>query len=168
MFHASKISFTMMSLVHETLYGMFRNPRPALIAAGVKPGQRVLEVGCGPGFFTLGAARIVGADGRVVALDLNPYAVRHVQAKAAREQVQNVELMVADAAHTQLADQSFDLVLLFGFARPVGTMAKIWQELHRLLLPGGILAIEGRQRPPSELFERQGRQGRVVQYTKKA
>jgi len=168
MFHASKISFTMMSLVHETLYGMLRDPRPALIAAGVKPGQRVLEVGCGPGFFTLAAAQIVGANGHVLALDLNPYAVKHVRAKVAREEVQNVELMVADAAHTKLADQRFDLVLLFGFAHPVGSLAQIWQELHRLLVPGGTLAIEGRHQPPSELFQHQGRQGRVVQYAKVA
>jgi len=57
--------FRMISFVHDTLYGLFVNPYRLLNAAGLKPGQKALEVGCGPGFFTILATKIVGEKGRV-------------------------------------------------------------------------------------------------------
>jgi D-arabinose 1-dehydrogenase-like Zn-dependent alcohol dehydrogenase len=77
MSHPNRLSFRMMSFVHETLYGLFRDPYKALKAAGLEPGQKVLEVGCGPGHFTIPAAEIVGDKGSVLALDVNPLAVAH-------------------------------------------------------------------------------------------
>jgi ubiquinone/menaquinone biosynthesis C-methylase UbiE len=68
-----------MSLVHEDLYGLFRDPYKALRAAGLEPGQKVLEVGCGPGFFTVPAAKTVGQGGIVYALDVNPLAIGKVR-----------------------------------------------------------------------------------------
>ena len=149
---ANRISFKMMSFVHETVYGLFRDPYKALNAAGLQPGQKVLEVGCGPGFFTLPAARIVGEAGSVLALDVNPLAVEHVRQKI--------------AARTGLPGQSFDLIFPFGLARPIGDMDKMWIELHRLLKPEGTLSIEGQLRPPLELFHSVKRQGRISQFRK--
>ena len=88
---SDKAHFKMMSLVHETLYGLFRDPYEALNAAGLEPGQEVLEVGCGPGFFTAPAARIVGEKGNVCALDINPLAVKRAQQKIKAE----VQLLLA-------------------------------------------------------------------------
>jgi predicted methyltransferase len=56
----NEMNFKMMAFVHETLYGLFRDPTKALRDAGLEAGQTVLEVGCGPGFFTVPVARIVG------------------------------------------------------------------------------------------------------------
>jgi len=162
----NRMHFKMMSFVHETLYGLFRDPYEALDTAGLEPGQKVLEVGCGPGFFTVPAARIVGEKGKVCALDINPLAVERVQQKIEQESVTNVETILADAARTGLPDQSFDLAFVFGFARPIGGMENILTELHRLLKPAGILSIEGRPQIPGELFCPLERQGRISQFSK--
>jgi len=163
---ANRISFKMMSFVHETLYGLFRDPYKALNAAGLEPGQKVLEVGCGPGFFTIIAARIVGKGGSVLALDVNPFAVEHVRQKIAAAGMTNVKIMLADATRTDLPDQSFDLIFLFGLARPIGDRDIMCIELHRLLRPEGMLSIEGRIRPPFGLFHSVKRQGRISQFRK--
>jgi ubiquinone/menaquinone biosynthesis C-methylase UbiE len=163
---SNKVHFKMMSFVHETLYDLFRDPYKALRAAGLEPGQKVLEVGCGPGFFTVPAARIVGEEGSVRALDINPLAVEKVQQKIGTEGVTNVKTILADAAQTGLPDQSFDLIFVFGFARPIGGMVAIWPELHRLLKPLGILSVEGRLWPSNGLFHPVKRQGRISQFRK--
>ena len=155
-----------MSFIHETLYGLFRDPYKALKAAGVQAGQRVLEVGCGPGFFTIPAAEIVEEEGNVTAIDVNPLAVEHVQQKINTQGVINAKAIEVDAARTSLPDQGFDLVFVFGFARPIGEMEAIWAELHRLLKPAGILSVEGRLQPQRELFQLVKRQGRISQFRK--
>jgi ubiquinone/menaquinone biosynthesis C-methylase UbiE len=162
-----RIHFGMMSLVHETLYGLVRDPYKALEAAGLEPGQRVLEVGCGPGFFTVPAARMVGEEGRVYALDISPLALEKVQGKVDEAGVGNVETLLADAADTALPEGSFDLAFVFGLGHPVGDMEGILVELHRLLKPGGELAVEGRLTPSSGLFEPTGRQGRISRFKKR-
>jgi ubiquinone/menaquinone biosynthesis C-methylase UbiE len=166
MSHANVISFKMMSFMHETLYGLFRDPYKALKAAGLKPGQKVLEVGCGPGHFTIPAAEIVGGEGSVLALDVNPLAVAHVQQKIEAQHVTNAKTLLVDAAQTDLPDQSFDLIFVFGVARPIGGMEAIWAEMHRILKPDGTLAVEGRLQPPAELFRPAKRQGRIGQFSK--
>jgi ubiquinone/menaquinone biosynthesis C-methylase UbiE len=162
--HPNRMNFRMMSFIHETLYGLLRDPYKVLNAAGLEPGQEVLEVGCGPGFFTIPAARIVGEKGNVLALDVNHLAVEHVRQKIETEHVSNAKTMLANAAQTDLPDQSFDLTFLFGLARPIGDMGKMWSELHRLLKPKGTLSIEGRLRPPIELFQPVTRQGRISRF----
>jgi len=163
---SGKMSFRIMSFIHETLYALFRDPYKVLRAAGLQAGLQVLEVGCGPGFFTIPAAKIVCDAGMVTAIDVNPFAVKHVQRKIEAQAVINAKVVLADAAQTQLPDQCFDLVFVFGFARPIGGMERIWPELYRLLKPAGILSLEGRLRPPRGFFQTVKPQGRISQFRK--
>jgi len=160
----NRMNFRMMSFIHETLYGLFRDPYKVLNAAGLEPGQEVLEVGCGPGFFTIPAAGIVGEAGSVLALDVNRLAVEHVRKKIETECISNAKSMLANAAQTDLPDKSFDLTFLFGLARPIGDRGKMWIELHRLLKSEGTLSVEGRLRPPIELFQPVIRQGSISRF----
>lgn len=164
---SDRIHFTLMSLVHETLYGWFRDPHKALAAAGLRPGQVVLEVGCGPGFFTVPAARTVGDEGTVYALDISPLAIERVRQKVAQAGVHNVRTVRADAAQTGLADRSFDLIFVFGFGHPNGNIDAIMAELHRLLKPSGILAVERGLPVPNRLFTPIQRQAGISQFHKR-
>jgi ubiquinone/menaquinone biosynthesis C-methylase UbiE len=162
----SKINFKLMSLVHETFYNLLRDPYKVLKVAGLGSGQKVLEVGCGPGFFTIPAARIIGENGQVYALDLNPLAINRVKEKIEKESVTNVKTILTDVSRTTLPYQNFDLVFLFGFTRPIGQLEKIWVNLYQALKPEGILSVEGRLRPPNDLFSRIKKQRRISQYKK--
>lgn len=165
---SDRVHFGMMAFVHETLYGLFRDPYEPLRAAGLEPGQDVLEVGCGPGFFTVPAAEIVGRNGSVTSLDVSPAAVEHVRQKVEQASASNVEVLLANAAHTNLPDASFDLVFVFGLGHVVGDLDEIWAEAHRLLKPTGVLSIEGRLRPPSEHFRPMKQNGRISQFRRSA
>ena len=118
------------------------NPYKLLDAAGLKPGQKVLEVGCGPGFFTIPAAKIVGAEGVVYALDVNPFAIEAVQRKVEKEGLDNVKILFADATRTGLPDESVDLAFLFGVIHALEDVDAVMQEMHRVLKANGILSIQ--------------------------
>ncbi|MGD2143822.1 MAG: class I SAM-dependent methyltransferase [Anaerolineae bacterium] len=160
--------FGMMAFVHETLYSLFRDPYKALMAAGLRAGQRVLEVGCGPGFFTVPAAEIVGPKGSVTSLGISPTAVKHVRQKVEEAGATNVDVILADASDPGLPAETFDLVFVFGLGHPVGDMSGIWVQLHRLLKPDGTLSVEGHLRPPSQFFSPLNGRGRIAQFRKPA
>ena len=137
-----RIHFRMISFVHDTLYGLFVNPYKLLNSAGLKPGQKVLEVGCGPGFFTIPAAKIVGEKGRVYALDVNPVAVETVRRKIEKKGLKNVEVMLADASETGLPGESIDVAFLFGVIHALDDMGAVMREMHRVLKANGVLSIQ--------------------------
>src|SRR6202521_5183896 len=58
---------------------------------GITPGKAVADVGAGSGWFTVRAARRVGAGGVVYAVDINPDSIRYIDARAEKEQLRNVK-----------------------------------------------------------------------------
>jgi ubiquinone/menaquinone biosynthesis C-methylase UbiE len=76
----------------------------------LRPGMRLLDLGCGPGSITLGLAEAV-APGEVVGVDLQPSQVAQAQALSAARGVKNVRFEVADVYRLPFPDGSFDAVL---------------------------------------------------------
>jgi len=170
----SDFAFWFISLMHDNpLLPIFRNPYRFLEAAGLKPGQKVLEVGCGPGFFTIPAARIVGHEGFVYAVDVHPRAIERVEEKARREGIANVQAAVANASDTGLPDRSIDLAFLFGLAYVAGGLEDVVSEMHRILKPEGVLALENTRGSKQGLidlvqaagFTHSGNQRRILLFT---
>ena len=136
-------AFRIMSLMHDNPFlWLFRNPYNLLKTAGLNPGQKVLEIGCGPGFFTIPAAKIVGEEGIVYALDVHPLAIKKVQEKIREGRVRNVKTILASATETGLPDKSIDIAILFGFIHHTENLDNILSELYRVLKPVGVLSIE--------------------------
>ncbi|GAA4570633.1 class I SAM-dependent methyltransferase [Micromonospora coerulea] len=124
---------------HQTRYdGVNSGFNPPLLAA-VRPGDRVLDIGCGNGQITRLAAR--AADGHAVGVDLSAPMLDRARASAAAEGVTKVEFVRADAQVHPFPAAAFDVALSrFGvmfFADPVAAFANI----GRALRPGGRLAF---------------------------
>ena len=77
-------------------------------AAGVKEGDRVLDVACGYGEPSLTAARRVGSDGTVVATDISAEMLNFGRERAAANGVENIEFMQSDASSLDFPHESFD------------------------------------------------------------
>lgn len=118
----------------------------AYLLGHLRPGDRLLDVGCGPATITLGLAALV-APGEVVAVDGAPAAVEAAAAtvdaaEAAGEiEPEQIVVRVADAYALPFEDGSFDVVhahqVLQHLARPVEALA----EWRRVCRPGGIVAV---------------------------
>lgn len=147
----------MMSIIHDNpLRRKFSKPLKTLEDAGLKSGHVVLEIGCGPGFFTIPAAQIVSETGKVFALDIHPLAMKRVQEKIKKEGVTNVETVLADAADTGISDQSIDVAFLFGLPRLLrdeNLFHDILDELYRVLRFEGIISIKSSDKKLVEAVE---------------
>jgi ubiquinone/menaquinone biosynthesis C-methylase UbiE len=117
---------------------------PAHILSGtdILPGLTVLEVGCGTGYFTLPAARLIGEQGCLVAIDILADSVKLVSKKVQAAGLKNVRVTKTDALNTGLNAEAFDMVLLFGvIPAPMLPLSRLLMEMHRLLKVEGSLAV---------------------------
>ena len=114
---------------------------PLMQRAGVRPGMRVLDAGCGPGRITLSAATGVGATGRVVALDMQPRMLEKLQRRLRERGVSNVVPLLAGLGDGKLPADEFDVVFLVTVLGEVPDQAAALREIHRALRTGGILSI---------------------------
>jgi ubiquinone/menaquinone biosynthesis C-methylase UbiE len=107
---------------------------------GLTRGQRAIDVGCGPSGIIDLLAEKVTPGGQVTGLDADPVHVTMARQFAAERGLGNVEVVEADARHTGLPPESFDLVhartLLVTIPDPAGVLA----EMTRLARPGGWVA----------------------------
>lgn len=106
----------------------------------LKPGQSVIDVGCGPSGILELLATAVGPDGRVVGVDANPALIALAREYTARHGLDNVEVMVGDARHTGLPSDSFDLVHARTVLATLPDPAAVVAEMVRLARPGGWVA----------------------------
>ena len=129
------------AIMESRLRGWLLPPEKTLRGTDVRPGQRVLEVGCGTGFFTLAAAEMIGESGHLVAIDPLSDFVDRVAEKVREAGLTNAEVLKREALNTGLETASMDLILLFGVVPfPTLPLDRLLPEMHRILKPGGTLA----------------------------
>ena len=148
----SNLTFRLMS-INFKLRDLFSPPENTLKEVGIKPGDSVLDYGCGPGSYTIAAAQMVGDSGKVYALDIHPFAVRQVQKKAAKKGLNNIETILSDCA-TGLPDKSADVVLLYDTLHGLSALDEILAELHRILKPDGILSFNDHHLKENEIMSK--------------
>ena len=131
-------------------------PEHTLRAAGVAAGQAIVDLGCGPGYFTLPAAEIAGPSGKVYGVDVQPEMLEACRERAAAAGVSGVELVQSDGIHVPLPDAVADLVFVSVVLHETKDRAAFLREARRLLKPAGEVALieftkwDGPPGPPRE------------------
>ncbi|OQA93345.1 MAG: Ubiquinone/menaquinone biosynthesis C-methyltransferase UbiE [Chloroflexi bacterium ADurb.Bin222] len=115
--------------------------RHALERAGLRAGETVLELGPGPGAFTVDAAQRVGPEGRLIAVDIQPGMIAQVNARVKAAGVTNVETHVASAFELPLPDASVDRAYLITVLPEIPDPVRALREVHRVLKPGGVVSM---------------------------
>lgn len=121
---------------------MFHDPE-AIFGAYVHSGMRALDVGCGAGFNTEGLARLVGPEGRVLAVDLQPrmlmMTARRLERNGLLERVELIEAKVGDLG---IASQPLvDFAVAFWMVHEVTDVDRLFQQLRTALASGATFLI---------------------------
>jgi SAM-dependent methyltransferase len=107
----------------------------------IEPGEVVLDLGCGAGTDLLIAAQMTGPAGRVIGVDMTPAMLEQARASAAQIGLTNVELHESLIESLPLEDASVDIVISNGVIDLVPDKDAVFNEIDRVLRPGGRLQI---------------------------
>jgi len=142
-----------------------QNPRK-ILSPYIEEGMTVLDVGCGPGFFSIDMAQMVGKSGRVIASDLQEGMLQKV-----REKIKATELEARITLH-KCEDNKIgvlehvDFVLLFYMVHEVLNKKKFFNEIETILKPDGqILIVEPPFHVSKSAFEETISKAREVGFT---
>lgn len=115
--------------------------RITLDRMGLRSGQRILEIGPGPGRLLIPAAERVLPNGEAVGIDIQPGMIERLRARAERANITNLVVILGDATQPQVPEASFDLVFLCTVLGEVPDRPAVLKQSFRALKQGGILSI---------------------------
>src|SRR6478672_1041342 len=106
---------------------------------GARPGERVLDVGCGPGFYCLELLDEVGGDGSVIGVDSSEAMLALAAGRCAGRD--NVELRTGEATALPVEDGEVDAAISVQVQEYVPDIERSLAEMHRALRPGGRVLV---------------------------
>jgi ubiquinone/menaquinone biosynthesis C-methylase UbiE len=122
---------------------VMQNPEK-LLSPYVRDGMWVVDTGCGMGYFTLPLAKLVGATGHVLAVDLQEKMIGNLRKRADKAGLANrIETRVCSSNSLQLDDHQgkVDFALAFAMVHEVPDPDRLLAEFHSLLKAGGCLLL---------------------------
>ena len=107
----------------------------------IKRGSHVADIGAGSGWFSVRAARRVGKEGRVYAVEINPAFIRHIKRRAQKEKLPNIRTILGKPDDPLLPAESVDAVLLLKTYHEVEEPIRLLRRLRPALRPGALVGV---------------------------
>lgn len=108
---------------------------------GVKTGASVADLGAGSGWFTVRAARRVGEQGAVYAVEINEDFIKHIATRAQTEKLPNIKTVLGKEDDPVLPEKSIDAVLILKTYHEISEPVLLLQNLRKSLRPNARLGI---------------------------
>jgi len=109
---------------------------------GIRSGQVVLDFGCGTGTYTIPAARLVGRNGKVYALDISKRSLNKMENESRKGGLNNIIRIDASAeGKIPLEDNTIDHALLIDALQEIDDKEGLINEIHRILKTDGVLSV---------------------------
>lgn len=118
-----------------------QKPDEVMRTLGLRPGERVADIGAGSGYFTLRIARAVGPEGRVLAIDINPDLLGFLDRRAKEAGLANVKTFRVEKDDPSLPPAGIDTILMVDAFHYVTDRAAYARKLRAGLAPGGRIAV---------------------------
>ena len=107
----------------------------------ITQGKAVADIGAGSGWFTVRAARRVGAAGEVIAEDINPEAIKYIDARARKEQLGNIKTLLGVPEDAKLGRESVDAVMMLKVYHEIARPIEFMRGVRVALKPGGRVGV---------------------------
>lgn len=132
---------------------LLQNPK-RLLNPYIKQGMSVLDFGCGPGFFTLTAADLVGDNGKVIAVDLQQGMLDILESKLSGTDIGNRVVLHKCKADSIDLDEKFDFIYAIYVVHETPDPKKTFQEMYNMLEQGGkLLSIDPKMHFSKKRFD---------------
>jgi ubiquinone/menaquinone biosynthesis C-methylase UbiE len=126
----------------------WQQPEKVVATLSLKPGERVADLGAGPGYFTLRFARAVGPTGKVYGVDISREMLDYLEKQARSEHLTNIQPLLAEPHDPKLPPASVDMIFICDTLHHISDRATYFPLLMRALKPGGRLVnIDFYKRP---------------------
>jgi predicted methyltransferase len=135
----------------------YQKPHEVVMALGLREGERIADIGAGAGYFTLRFAHHVGATGLVVAVDISPEMIVHLNWRVRDTELDNVRTVLALPDDPLLSNASVDCIFICDTWHHIEKRAQYLTTLKKALRPGGQIVIIDFQKkktpvgPPMEM-----------------
>jgi ubiquinone/menaquinone biosynthesis C-methylase UbiE len=143
-------AFRIMTAIMKLTDLLFNSSAKNIKALDLRSGQTVIDYGCGPARYIKDASAIVGENGKVIAIDIHPLAIKNVNNKISKYKLTNVETVLASGYNTGLADETADVVYALDMFHMIEQPNELLNELARLVKTDGRVIIEDGHQPRAE------------------
>jgi ubiquinone/menaquinone biosynthesis C-methylase UbiE len=140
-FYHFPIPWFLAGLIDNPVRRRVQSPKKIADRLDLGPGMRVVEIGPGPGTFTIEIGTKVAPGGSVYAFDISPKTIRKLLARIVKRGANNVAPVIASAYDLPLVGHSVDRVFMVAVLAEIPDRQRALREFARVLKPNGLLSI---------------------------
>lgn len=148
------IAFIMMAFFMKVVDVLFGYSNRNFKTLELKPGQTVIDYGCGPARYVKNASETVGDNGKVYAVDIHHMAVKEVENKIRKFNLKNVEAVLAAGYSSSISDNTADVIYALDMFHMIENAKNLLFEFSRMLKPDGHIIIEDGHQPRAETIRK--------------